>query len=521
MQRFIRFRPLSARVPGLFTLVAGNVFFALSPVRGGGADPAHDAPPLIGERPAIQHHIAGDGLDLGLDQLFDAGAALFDARFTILDGQGRPASTGGGAPRAPVEPSFIRTSAPDSTSCAGCHAQPRSGGAGDFVANVFVLAQTLDPVTESVNPQFSNERNTLGMMGAGPIEMLAREMTAALIAIRDDARAAAAARGQPVTRELVAKGVHFGTVTVLPDGRVDPRGIEGVDWDLVVKPFHQKGAVVSLREFSNNAMNHHHGMQSVERFGHGDPDQDGVVEELTVGDITAVTIYQAALNTPGRVWPADPRVRAAAVIGERIFNAIGCATCHVPAMELEHRDFTEPNPYNPPGNLQPGDGRRSFSFDLTSEGERPRLERARAGRAIVRAFTDLKRHNLCDEELNHFANELLPQGTLAGNAPASSFTVSPAPRARTDFLTRKLWDVGNTAPYGHRGDLTTMTEAIYYHGGEARAVRDAYFALPKDQRGAVIEFLRTLQVLPPGSPPEIVASPPHAFAGGEARVPHD
>jgi hypothetical protein len=35
---------------------------------------------------------------------------------------------------------------------------PEVGGAGDFVANVFVLAQTLDPVTESVNGNFSNER---------------------------------------------------------------------------------------------------------------------------------------------------------------------------------------------------------------------------------------------------------------------------------------------------------------------------------------------------------------------------
>ena len=71
----------------------------------------------------------------------------------------------------------LRTSAPDSDSCAGCHAQPRPGGAGDFVANVFVLAQTLDPVTLSVGPESSNSRNTLGMNGSGPIEMLAREMT--------------------------------------------------------------------------------------------------------------------------------------------------------------------------------------------------------------------------------------------------------------------------------------------------------------------------------------------------------
>lgn len=68
------------------------------------------------------------------------------------------------------------------------------------------------------------------------------------------------------------------------------------------------------------------------------------------------------------------------------------------------------------------------------------------------------------------------------------------------YLTRKLWDVGNSAPYGHRGDLTTITDAIYAHGGEARASRDAFLAMPvKDQR-AVVAFLNTLQVLPAGSP---------------------
>src|SRR5262247_1329019 len=91
-----------------------------------------------------------DSGDVSLAKLIRQGELLFNAVFNKLDGQGRPASTGGGAPRAPNQPAFIRTSGPDSNSCLGCHAQPRSGGGGDFVANVFVLAQTLDPVTESV-----------------------------------------------------------------------------------------------------------------------------------------------------------------------------------------------------------------------------------------------------------------------------------------------------------------------------------------------------------------------------------
>jgi hypothetical protein len=77
------------------------------------------------------------------------------------------------------------------------------------------------------------------MFGSGAIEMLAREMSEDLIAIRESARAEAAASGAPVTRDLEAKGVSFGRITLLPNGLVDPSAIEGIDWDLIVKPFHQ------------------------------------------------------------------------------------------------------------------------------------------------------------------------------------------------------------------------------------------------------------------------------------------
>ena len=454
----------------------------------------------IGERGAIEAHVEQADVESGelrLRELFASGQQLFEARFNTLDGQGRPASTGTGAPRTPDQPAFIRTSTPESNSCAGCHAQPRAGGAGDLVANVFVLAQALDPVTDSVSPDFSNERNTLGMFGAGPIEMLAREMSRELIAIREAAAVEASASNAAVTRDLVAKQIGFGRITVLPDGRVDPTEIEGVDWDLIVKPFHQKGAVVSIREFTNNAMNHHHGMQSVERFGaEQDPDLDGVVDELTLGDITATTVFQAALPAPGRSISMDQARRRAAERGEARFAKIGCDSCHVSALALESRNFTEPNPFNPSGNLQIEDVSEPFAFDMTVEGPGPHIERMPKGGALVRAFTDLKRHDLNDANYDHFANEQLPQGSLVGFADPDDFTVPPAPRPTRAFLTRKLWDAGNSDPYGHRGDLTTLTEAIYFHGGDARSERDAFFALSADDQADVIEFLKSLQVLP-------------------------
>lgn len=452
---------------------------------------------VVGDGPTIEHHLDQGELERGtvpLNQMISDGRRLFAAKFNRFDGQGRPGTTGGGAPRITGSaPPFIRTSAPDANSCAGCHNDPVVGGAGDIVANVFVLAQTLDPVTESVSPQFSNERNTLGMQGSGAIEMLAREMTAALVSTREAAIAQAKTTGTTVSSPLLAKGVSFGSITARPDGSVDTTGVKGVNTDLIIRPFHQKGVVVSIREFTNNAFNHHHGMQAVERFGQPitgthDFDQDGVSDELSVGDITAATIFQAALNVPGQRIPNDGLKARAIVRGERTFTRIGCESCHVAELTLDNPVYSEPNPYNPPGNLRTADVKNPITFDLTRDGELPRLERAHDGRAYVRAYTDLRRHNLCDSELTHFCNEKVVQAGVPTG----------------DFITRKLWDVGNTAPYGHRGDLTTLTDAIYYHGGEARASRDAFFATSEAERAELIEFLKSLQILPAGTPSLIV-----------------
>jgi hypothetical protein len=318
--------------------------------------------PLIGEWPALQEHVNQADIENGVirfNQLLEIGESIFAARWTKLDGQGRPAATGSGVPTKrdrSHDPGFLRTSGTDSTSCADCHNQPTIGGAGGFVANVFVLAQNLDPITDSVSAEFSNERNTLGMNGSGAIEMLAREMTANLQAIRDEVVSEAKSSNRSVTKRLDTKSVNFGQITANPNGTLDTSGVEGIDTDLIVKPFHQKGVVNSVRVFTVNAFNHHHGMEAIERFGLGqkdsrgniintnDFDEDGVPDELTVGDITAATLFQVAMNIPGRVIANDPARRAAAERGEEQFSAIGCADCHKPALILNSRLFTEPNP---------------------------------------------------------------------------------------------------------------------------------------------------------------------------------
>lgn len=463
------------------------------------------SPTGIGEQPILEQHTNEADIENGsikLKKLRDIGETIFSARWSKLDGQGRPGATGNSNPthRNPSnDPGFIRTSGTDSTSCADCHNQPAVGGAGGFVSNVFVLAQNLEPATDSVSPQFSDERNTLGMNGSGAIELLAREMTADLLSIQAAASTQAKSSGADVSAALTTKGVNFGQIIAHPEGSFDMSGIQGIDPDLIVKPFSQKGVVNSLRVFSVNAFNQHHGMEAVERFGVGeldssgrvimtnDFDGDGVPDELSIGDITTAVVYQAALNTPGRVVASDPSRRKAAQAGEELFSQIGCSVCHIPTLTLNSPIFSEPNPYNPAGNYRVRDAQRPFTFDLTKDISKPRLESGGNGTAIVHPYTDLKRHVIADAQDPYFANEQLIQNGVPLD----------------QFITRKLWDVGSSAPYGHRGDLTTMTEAIMHHAGEARPQREHFAALSPTEQAEIIEFLKQLQVLPDGSPRQV------------------
>jgi hypothetical protein len=481
----------------------------------------------IGREVAVKEHLQdGEEFQVGRHKLLRIGGELFNAMWTLEEGGGRPLTKGVGKPLSdPDSPllfprNFNRLSAPDANSCAGCHNLPASGGGGDIVANVFVLGQRFDfltfnnadgtPTRGGVNEKgdavqlqdVANSRATLGMNGSGYIEMLARQITRDLQAIRDGIPAGGSAA-------LTAKGVSFGTLARGADGSWDTSGVEGIPSpslasagagsppNLIIRPFHQAGAVISLREFTNNAFNHHHGIQSTERFGIGtDPDGDGFVNEMTRADVTAASVWQATLSVPGRVIPRNKVIEEAVLTGEEKFIQVGCATCHQPALPLDNWGwfYSEPNPFNPAGNLQPGDA-PDLVLDLNSGSfPTPRL-RARRGVTWVPAFTDLKLHDITsgpDDPNREPLNMLAPAGSdafFAGNS---------------HFLTKKLWGAANERPYFHHGQYTTLRQAILAHAGEAEDARQAFEALSDHEQGSIIEFLKTLQVLPKGTKSLIV-----------------
>ena len=492
----------------------------------------------IGREVAVPRHLQdGEEFHLSNRELVDFGKSLFTAVWTSQEGGGRPLTKGTGNPLSdPTHPlvfprNFNRLSAPDSNSCAGCHNSPFgiAGGAGDIVANVFVLGQRFDflefdagntmPTVSSVDERgvpvtlqsVANSRITIGMFGSGYIEMLAREITTDLQKQRDSVAPGGSAA-------LTSKGISFGRISRNLDGTWKTDQVEGIPApslatsgaqsppSLVIRPFHQASNVISLRQFSNNAFNHHHGIQSTERFGVGtDPDGDGVVNEMTRADVTAVSIFQATMAVPGRRIPRDPDIEAAVRQGEKTFHTIGCDSCHIPSLPLSRAGavFTEPNPFNPAGNLRPGDA-PTLSVDLTDDDlPKPRLK-ARGGVVNVPAYTDFKLHDICATPTDPNI-EPLDMNQAAGSAGFFA--------GNRKFLTRKLWGAGNTRPYFHHGMFTTMREAILAHAGEAASQRAAYEALTAYEQAAVIEFLKSLQVLPPHTRSLVVDENGHPRGG--------
>src|SRR5262245_43910105 len=102
----------------------------------------------IGDGPAIPVHMNETDIESGrisFQQVLQHGQSLFTAVFNKFDGQGRPATTADGQPRSP-QSGMVRTTGPDSHSCASCHNRPRAGGSGDFASNVFVSVDSTTPV---------------------------------------------------------------------------------------------------------------------------------------------------------------------------------------------------------------------------------------------------------------------------------------------------------------------------------------------------------------------------------------
>ncbi|MGH8551215.1 MAG: di-heme oxidoredictase family protein [Methylococcales bacterium] len=385
-----------------------------------------------------------------------------------------------------------RPTGPNSQSCVDCHSRPNDG-AGPIAAN----AQR-DPLHSGDIKKFI-QRNTPHLFGIGTLQLLGEEMTAELKDIRKKAEQDACGNKKLVERPLKAKGVDFGVLKVsCQNGKPysDPSRIKGVSPDLIVRPLQWKKTVKTVRDFVLDAARNELGMQGVEDV-HGpdkDGDGDGVVNELTESQVTALTVYMALQPRPvTRVELTDAefkdeesreRLNIDSVSdedrqeidhGAEVFaEKIGCDECHKPQLTLSSTKISEPS-----GSSV------AIHFDLATDGpDNPETLNGNAlghftetdanGQTVVRLYGDLKRHNM-GPELAEAIDE------PSGDAPKGI--------GRSTFGTKELWGVGCTGPWLHDGRATTLTEAILYHGGEADNSRKAFKALEKSDKHALFTFL--------------------------------
>lgn len=151
-----------------------------------------------------------------------------------------------------------------------------------------------------------------------------------------------------------------------------------------------------------------------------------------------VTFYSQTLGVPQRRNVGDPAV----LRGKAAFYGAGCISCHAPKF------VTSRNAPNAAHRFQ-----------------------------LIWPYTDLLLHDMGEGLADH-----RPEGEADG----------------TEWRTPPLWGIGLTGTVSghtqflHDGRARNLTEAILWHGGEAQAARDAFAAMPAEERRDLIAFLESL-----------------------------
>lgn len=253
-----------------------------------------------------------------------------------------------------------------------------------------------------------------------------------------------------------------------PDLVLDISSLEGIDGDLVVKPFGRKGNNVTTRDFDCGAMRFHMGMEPVEIVGEdNDHDGDSVENEVTVAEMSALSIFLTTTPRPHQDKYTGP--------GGKVFKETGCSACHIPVMHTERHilPYQEPElPQKPFSNTN-----KYYEVDLVSSPANFEVDPSNSDGMLVKLFSDLKRHNM---------GSRLQEPRVPANVEKDR-----------SFVTARLWGVADTAPYLHDGRATTLTEAIEWHGGDAQTARDKFFTLDDSKKIELLEYLRSLRTPAP------------------------
>ena len=177
--------------------------------------------------------------------------------------------------------------------------------------------------------------------------------------------------------------------------------------------------------------------------------------ELSDADVNLLVTYMRDLGVP----PRRDLKNAQVMQGEALFGTLGCVNCHAPN---QHTGGTSP------------------FLEMRDQ--------------VIHPYTDLLLHDMGED--------------LQDKNGQPEFVATPS-----EWRTPPLWGIGlcdevaagyqkdvtlNPAPnlgpchYLHDGRASQLIDAVLWHGGEAKAVRDKVVALPKTDRDALVAFLKSL-----------------------------
>lgn len=168
----------------------------------------------------------------------------------------------------------------------------------------------------------------------------------------------------------------------------------------------------------------------------------------------SLTQFVRRLPPPRQSVPSNDLEAEAIASGERRFEKIGCADCHV--RQVAH---------------------------------------------IYGIYSDLLLHDM-GEALEDPAPANPAQGSLGAASyygGVDSLLVKALPEERREWRTPPLWGVRDSAPYLHDGRAQTFAEAIAWHGGEAAKSAREFRQLEKDEQEEVLAFLNCLAAPSPES----------------------
>ncbi len=368
---------------------------------------------------------------------FERGRALFAKRFKPSEGLG---------------PLY------NATSCSSCHSTPAMGGSSELYRNFYIavygtspssvlpgLPGTPSPVVPAFGsgngafdpftleggrlvipdnvigfPVTSAQRNSIPVFGVGLFEFIDNNT---ILANSDPEDLDGDGISGRINRDAAGLG-RFGVKSQSNNIELFTRAPLMNQMGVTSNPFLGLAGTVSMGHASMTQASSNPNAPTVDNDGVPDPE----ISHDELGDLIAFSRFLA---------PPEPRAfDAVALVGEQIFEQIGCTDCHIPELN--------------------------------------------SSRGPVRAYSDLLIHDMGPDLADNISFGIPQFSSLDPNHTGSEFRTQP------------LWGVSKFPPYLHDGRAQTLDEAIRMHGGEGLPSRDSYVALIPSEQDAIISFLEHL-----------------------------